>query len=600
MAIDPKFIDLLKSKNELQSVVGKYTQLEQKGDNYWARCPLPGHSERTPSFCVNGYGQFFKCFGCGRGGDVINFIMEMESLPYIDAVKYLAERAGLQLPDSVNDERKTDEAYKKKDALLSILKDTAMFYVSNLRSGKAAEFEKYIEKRGLTKSTVTKFGIGVSLDYDSLPAYLLEKGYKVEDMIAAGVVREQTFENGRKKLSDFEAKRLVFPIINAMGEVIAFGGRVLEKTDFGKYKNTKETFLFVKNKTLYNINRVKKLRSKGPLPYVIMVEGYMDTISLSEAGFENVVASMGTSLTREQARLLKRYTENVYISYDGDFAGQSANVRGLEILSNEGLTVKVITLPDGLDPDDVIKKYGAEGYRKLIEEAVPLIDYKLQLAKKACLDGSADGKRKYIAEAIKIIEKVPAQAEREDLVKSVSKDTGITYQSIMRDLDKSAITQVIEQEQPKIKHSEGALEKAERYILARVMLSEKKPLPNDFSLSEIPFTDKYRVELAEYLTELITAGVEIKPSLSVDFMEDDEGKEEAENILLEMDSQSLLKEKDDRMLFDCRRTLLRARTEKNIEELKALVDSETDIEKRNELLRKIMKETQRLKTLQLC
>ncbi|MDD6926986.1 MAG: DNA primase [bacterium] len=598
MAIDPKFIELLKAKNDIVEVVSKYTPLEQKGENYWARCPLPGHSERTPSFCVNSYGQFFKCFGCGRGGNVINFIMETETLSFFEAVKFLSDRAGLELPDNVKEEKKNDEQYKKKATLLSILKDTALFYVANLRSGKATEHEKYIKKRGLSPSTITKFGIGASLDYDGLPGYLKSKGYRYEDMIAAGVVTEKEF-NGEKRYSDFEAKRLIFPIINAMGEVIAFGGRVLEKTDFGKYKNTKETFLFVKNKTLYNINRIKKMRSKGAIPSVIMVEGYMDAISLSEAGFENVVASMGTSLTKEQARLLKRYTENVYISYDGDFAGQSANVRGLEILKNEGLNVKVITLPDGLDPDDLIKKSGAEAYQKLIEEALPLIDYKLKLLYDKYMDKTDEGKRKYVSEAIKVIETVPLESEREDLVKKVSAQTKITFQSIMRDIEKSSETQVIEQKQEKIPKSETALEQAERFILARVLISEKFPLPGDFILGSIPFTDKYRMEISIHLQQLMSAKIPIKPSFIVDFMEDEEGKEEARNILMQLDLKNLMKDDEDRFLKDSVRFIKRDRIEKKITELVSMAEKETDIEKRNEIMRMIIDEKNRLKRTNL-
>lgn len=593
MAIDPKFIELLKAKNDLVDVVSKYTPLEQKGENYWARCPLPGHSERTPSFCVNSYGQFFKCFGCGRGGNVINFIMETESLSFIEAVKYLAERAGLQLPDNVYEERKNDEQYQKKAVLLSILKDSAKFYVANLRSGKAEEHEKYIQKRGLSPSTLTKFGIGASLDYDELPRYLESKGYRYEDMIAAGVVTEKEFD-GKKRYSDFEAKRLIFPIINAMGEVIAFGGRVLEKTDFGKYKNTKETFLFVKNKTLYNINRIKKLRGQGAIPSIIMVEGYMDTISLSEAGFENVVASMGTSLTKEQARLLKRYTENVFISYDGDFAGQTANVRGLEILKNEGLNVKVVTLPDGLDPDDVIKKFGADGYKKLLDEALPLIEYKLKLLYNKYMNGTDEGKRKYVAEAEKVIETVQLESERENLVKIVSSQTKITFQSIMRDIEKSAITQVNEEKQEVVQRNETAIEKAERFILARVLLSEKFPLPKDFILGAIPFTDKYRMEISAYLQQLISEKIEIKPSLIVDYMEDEGGKEEARTILIQLDL-NLMKTDPDKFLYDSVNCIMCDRSEKKIKELVSLAENEKDIEQRNKIMRMIVDEQKRMK-----
>jgi len=596
MAIEPKFIEELKNKNDIIDVVSRYCTLTQKGGGYWACCPLPGHNERTPSFCVNQYGQFFKCFGCGRGGDVISFIMEMESLPYIDAVKFLAEKVDMELPQSFKEERRTSEEYKKKDTLLSILKDTAKFYVANLRSGRATAHEEYIKKRGLSKETVTAFGLGASLDYDALPEYLRSKGYSLEDAVAAGVVSERQTDDGRTQYSDFEAKRLVFPIINAMGEVIAFGGRVLEKTDFGKYKNTKETNLFIKNKSLYNINRIKKLKSAGPIKEIIMVEGYMDTISLCSAGFENVVASMGTSLTKEQARLLKRYTENVLICYDGDFAGQAANIRGLEILKAEGLNVKVVSLPDGMDPDDVIRNYGADGYRKCLDEAMPLIDFKLKILKDKFLNGTAEGRRRYISEAVKVIGTSTSDAEKEELLKTISKQTGITYQSIRRDMEKAPKTQENPQVAPVERPAAGRLVQAERYVLARVISSNKRPLPESFILGEMRFTDAHRMEISAYISDFLSSGMEIKPSLLYDYMGED-GRTEAEEIIMLLGSQLMEGDKEDKFFTDCVRLIKKEELEQKLNRLKAQAENETDTEKRLEITRDIMKTTMQLRMM---
>ena len=238
-------------------------------------------------------------------------------------------------------------------------------------------------------------------------------------------------KNGR--LIDSQGGRLIFPIINAFDEVVGFGGRLLEKSDFAKYKNTKETMVFNKSKTLYNVNLLKKLKRTQTIKEVIVVEGYMDTISLYQAGFHNVVASMGTSLTKDQARLVKRYTENVLISYDGDFAGQKADLRGLEILKDENLNVRVVPMPEGLDPDDVAKQ-GADAYQACLDAAMPLIDYKIHsLERKYDLKRSED-KRAFRAEALKVVRTAESESEKEDLLKMLHAKTDVSYQSLERDL----------------------------------------------------------------------------------------------------------------------------------------------------------------------
>lgn len=496
MSIDKQFIEQLKSKNDIVDVISAYCQLEKRGGSYWARCPLPGHMEKTPSFSVNPVGQFFKCFGCGRGGDVISFIMEIESLNYVEAIRYLAQRAGMEMPDVTTVDTEEQEKQRlRRETCLAILKDAAHFYVDNLRLPEAEPYLKYLESRNFDMKTVRRFGMGASLDFSSLPKYLLSKGYKKEDMLYCGVVSERA-ETG--EISDFEGKRLIVPIIDNVGNVIAFGGRVLEKKpDAMKYKNTRETAIFVKNKTLYNVNNLKKLkREKGDLPYVIMVEGYMDVIALSTFGFPNVVASMGTSLTQEQAKLLLRYTDTVIVSYDGDSAGQRATIRGLDIFKNAGLKVKVISIPDGLDPDEFVKERGAAAYQNLVDKALPLIDFKLEYLANKYNVKTVDGKRDYINEALKVVAESESEVEQEDLLKRLSAKTRVTFEALKRGFEKKDVSGVrIEADEER--EVVSAQVKAERYILYSFFMNAEHAKLDD--IYDIEFADDKRQVLLQFV-----------------------------------------------------------------------------------------------------
>ena len=301
---------------------------------------------------------------------------------------------------------------------------------------------------------------------------------------------------------------------------MAFGGRVMEKTDFAKYKNTRETIVFNKRKNLYNINLLKKLKREQAVNEVIMVEGYMDTISLYQAGFKNVVASMGTSLTTEQARLIRRYTDKVYISYDGDFAGQSADLRGLEILKAENLTVRVVPLPDGQDPDDVAKE-GAAAYQKCLDAAVPLIDYKLLAAGRKYDLKKSDEKRAFVAEALKIVREAETASEREELLKQLRDKTGITLQSLERDLSDLPAAQAQSETAATKEAEEGGdkFQRAERFILAAKLFSA--PYAKDFDLNHISFTDETRKTIAKYVLTCEENGEKIRPSDLFDVLEAD-------------------------------------------------------------------------------
>ncbi len=513
MADFDRFMQELKAKNDIVDVIGSYVAIDRKGGNHWACCPF--HHERTPSFAVNQSEQFYHCFGCGESGDVVKFVKEMESTDFMGAVRILAARVKMEVPESNMDTEESVRKKKKRDAMAAILLDSARFYRANLFSGdrRADAHLQYIADRKMSPSTVKQFGIGASLDYKGLGEFLAGKGYSRQDILDSGVLIED--KNGR--LIDAQAERLIFPIINNMDEVIGFGGRFLGKTDFAKYKNTKETMLFNKRNTLYNINLLKKLKREKPITSVIIVEGYMDTISLYQAGFKNVVASMGTSLTKEQARLIKRYTENVYISYDGDFAGQKADLRGLEILDGEHLKVLVVPMPDGLDPDDVAKQ-GADAYQKCLDAAMPLVDYKLHAIERKYDLSRTEEKRAFVKESLGIVATTESSAVREDLLKKLRDKTGLTYQSLERDLEHA-----LKEEKKTTEDSVGAeikiaevasgvdkIGKAERFILAAKLFSAD--YAKGFSIKRLHFGNSVHARIAEYIADREEKGERIRPA----------------------------------------------------------------------------------------
>lgn len=490
--IDKEFIRTLKEKVNIVEIAESYFSMEKKGVNFWACCPF--HHEKTPSFAINEVGQFFHCFGCGESGDVIRLVSEMESLDFMGAVKMLAERAQIPLPELAEDDGRAAALKKKKETLLKILNDCAHFYLNNLSSGKADAHVNYILNRQIPANMVRTFGLGASLNYDDLPRYLLSKGYSRQDIIESGTVNEA---NGR--LSDAQGGRLIFPIINSYGEVIAFGGRVLQKTKFGKYVNTKDTLVFTKRNNLYNINLVKKLKRTTAVKEIIMVEGYMDVISLYSAGFKNVVASMGTALTQEQARLLKRYVDTVYISYDGDAAGQKANLKGMDILKDEGLNVKVVPLPEGLDPDDVIKQHGTEGYQKCLDSAMPLIDYKLKVLKRNFDVSKTEDKRKFVSEALEIVRTSETATEQEELLKQLHVETGVSLDALKNDLEAKRPEKPVQKiEQPtQRKDSADATQKASRFVIAGLLFGED--YAKDVDISSIKFVNDAHIIIAKYI-----------------------------------------------------------------------------------------------------
>ena len=584
--LDFRFMQELKQKNDIIEVIARYVALDKKGNTHWACCPF--HHEKTPSFAVNQADQFYHCFGCGVSGDVVKFVQEIESTDFMGAVRILAGRAKMAVPESNFDTEKAAEMKKKRDQMSAIMLDSARFYLSNLYSGddRAQAHLAYIQNRKLSPTTVKKFGLGASLDFYGLPDYLAGKGYSRQNLLDCGVLGET--KNG--KLIDAQGGRLIFPIINAFDEVVAFGGRLLEKSDFAKYKNTKETLLFNKSKTLYNINLLKKLKRKQPIQNVIMVEGYMDTISLYQAGFENVVASMGTSLTKEQARLVKRYSDTVLISYDGDFAGQKADLRGLEILNDEHLTVRVVPMPDGLDPDDVVKK-GKDEYQKCLDAAMPLIDYKIHALERKYDLSATEDKRKFVAGALKVVASADSESVKEELLKKLRDKTGISYHALERDLQRAAKDTAVDDTpteplQNKIAEvASGAAQtvKAVRFILAAKLFNAA--YAKAFDVNGLSFSEHSHRVIADYIVKQEQSGERIRPSELFEMLDEDDSELSA---IFDLNYEDKLSgEIAARFFSDSVRSIQRAEKEKTLARLNEEYANETNEEKRKEIAKKI-------------
>lgn len=392
MAIPEEIINEIKYRNDIENVISPYVNLKRRGKNLVGLCPF--HNEKTPSFTVYPENGSFYCYGCGIGGDVFSFVRQIENLDYIEAVKLLAERSGVVLPQDGYD----DSMQKLKNTVFEINRETAKFYHSYLMSPQGKWALDYLTERGLALSTIKHFGLGAAPDsWDSLINHLKQKGFTISDMIQANVVGKSQ----RGSYYDRFRKRVMFPIINIRGKVIGFSGRAMpgEDKSGAKYVNTSDTPVYKKSENLFAMNFAKNHCDER----VILVEGNMDVISLHQAGFENAVAALGTSFTAEQAKLLSRYTKEIVLMLDADSAGQKAMKRAGEILQNTGLEVRVVLLPDGKDPDEYIKKHGAARFKALIEGAVSEIEYKLLTAVEGIDTNSDDGKLQYLSRAVEII-----------------------------------------------------------------------------------------------------------------------------------------------------------------------------------------------------
>ena len=477
-------IDEVISQNDIVDVVSEYVTLKKSGRNFVGLCPF--HREKTPSFCVSLDKQIFKCFGCSEGGNVISFIMKIENLDFWESVELLAERAGIDLTryeQSSKMPSNTKEIKNLKETMFNINRDVGIYYHDNLVDILNEDnnlVKEYVKKRHFDNKTLTRFGIGFANGKIPLFDYLQKKGYTKEEILKAGIL----VENDKGKIYDRYYSRLIFPIFDIRDRIVAFGGRVLDNS-LPKYVNSPENEIYHKGKTLYLMNFAKRNRQER----IIIVEGYMDAIALQKSGFDNAVASLGTALTDDQARLLKKYTDNVIICYDQDAAGQNATLRGLDILNKRGLNVKVLKLdkPDVKDPDEYINKYGKERFKNCIDNSISLVEFKVAMLEKNLDQNNIDSKIWFLTKTAEVLASIDNDIEREIYINKISEKYNIGTGPIIKEIEKNkhqkqeVVALDMQALTRKIHLTTSLRKKQEQYIIALLLSHDKKIQEKIFS-----------------------------------------------------------------------------------------------------------------------
>lgn len=456
-----EWLQELKRKSDLVSIASNYLRLEQKGRRFWACCPF--HNEKTPSFSINAEDGIYYCFGCKESGDVIKFVEKMENIDFYDAVKLLADKAGMQVPELETSEE-AGKKQKLKERLLEALSLAQKHYEENLYSKDAIEAQQYIKKRKFTRRELIDFKIGYSKDWTDIVDYLHQKGFSDYELVTAGICGKKN-----DRVFDVLAGRLVFPIFNAFNECIGFSARALQKTDFAKYKNTAETPVFQKGKVVFGINLLKKLKQQEGLDKIIQVEGQMDVIAMHKGGFKNTVACMGTALTKDHIQELKRYSKNIVLCFDNDGAGEKATLRAIELFRGEGVDLKVASLHGGKDADEVLNNLGSEELEKMIDNAEPYMNFLISYYKKQYDLSKPEEKGKFVKAILAEIKKLELDIEREPYLDIVRDLTLIPIEVLRRDLGGKIKVEEPKKEKEEIKSVEGGNSKAVEFILSSLL-----------------------------------------------------------------------------------------------------------------------------------
>ena len=431
-----EIVEEVRSRTDIVDLIGSYVRLQKKGGSYMGLCPF--HNEKSPSFSVHAGRQIYHCFGCGAGGNAFTFVMEYENFTFVEALKYLAERSGVKLPE-IEYSEDAKRAADLKSRLLEVNKLAAKFFYVQLKSEQGRPAYDYFKKRGLTDETIVKFGLGYSCKYPSnLYKYLKQKGYEDSFLKDSGLVFLDEQWGGRDKFRD----RAMFPIMDTNNRVIAFGGRIMGDGE-PKYLNSPETKVFDKSRNLYGLNYAKHSRK----PYMLICEGYMDVISLHQAGFTNAVATLGTALTGLQANLISRYVKEVYLTYDSDGAGTKAALRAIPIMKEAGISVKVVNMKPYKDPDEFIKNLGAEEYQKRIDNAVSSFFFELQVLEQGFQMEDPEQKTKFFHEAAKKLVGFSDEIERSNYEEAVARQYRIDYDMLHKLVNKYGSQMIVVQGQ---------------------------------------------------------------------------------------------------------------------------------------------------------
>ncbi len=526
MALSEDFIYQLRLGNPIEDVISSYTSLRKHGST--SKCLCPFHSEKTPSCTIYNDTQSFYCFGCGAGGDVISFIKRIENLSYMEAVRFLAERAGIAMPEY----NQNDDSARKKARTYEINRETAKFYFRYLLSGPDKRGLKYFSERKLLPQTIKKYGLGYAPDqWHALRDHLRSLGFRDEEMVTADVCKYS-----EKGCYDNFRGRVMFPIIDLRGNVIAFGGRIIEGTG-PKYVNSADTPVFKKSRNLFSLNHAKGSASKK----LILAEGYMDVISINQAGFENVVATLGTALTPEQARLMSQYASEVIISYDSDAAGQAATQKAINLLSAAGVNTRILTIPDAKDPDEYIKKFGSTRFRLLLDEAGDAVSFELEKCKTGLNLSEESDKYTFLKKAVAVISSLEDSLQRDVYISKISREAGINidvlYEQVKHAVrNKRNLKQKLEWESAKRSLAQrdeinpeaakySSQSKAEEFIILYLIKNPDKLNSALQRITSEDFVTQFNRKVFETVAEAIKTSAEFSLSLlSENFTDAEMGK----------------------------------------------------------------------------
>jgi DNA primase len=458
-----ELLEEVRSRNDIVDIISQYVTLKRKGRNFFGLCPF--HNEKSPSFSVSPDKQIFKCFGCGKGGNVFHFLMNAENISFVEAVQILAERANIELPKNSGDE--DEKQVQLKNEVYKVNEAAAMFYHETLYKPTSKIAQEYVKKRKLGNNTLKAFLIGYAPMNNELFNHLKSKGFSIEAMLASNLI-------GRSEKGIFYDKfkhRLMIPIQDVRNRYIAFGGRVLDDSK-PKYINSPEDIVYSKGRNLFGLN-VAKRNSNGMIKEILIVEGYMDAISLYQRGITNVVASLGTALTDAQGRLLRRNAEKVILGYDADGAGQTAILRGMDILKNLGVDIRVLQISDAKDPDEYVIKYGADKFKKCMEDAISVVEFKVKILKQTLDLNNTNDKIKFLNEIAKTLASVDNSMEREVYIDKIGKTYGISTEAIQSEINKLTNK---EPDKKKIENTSVIIKKNEEKTIDENVLRREKML----------------------------------------------------------------------------------------------------------------------------
>ena len=590
MRYSDEIIEEVRQTNDIVDIISQYVHLKRSGRNFFGLCPF--HNEKSPSFSVSPDKQIFHCFGCGVGGNVFTFLQKIEGISFVEAVQTLAERSNIQLPTLQNSADSYKEELKSK--VYKVNEFTAQFYHENLYKPEAKIAQEYIKKRKLTNNTLKSFRIGFSGKFDELYRELKKQGFEDTEILESGLVNKN--DNG--KYIDRYRNRLMFPICDARGRVIAFGGRVLDDSK-PKYINSPENVVYSKGRNLFGLNVAKK----GDTKKLLIVEGYMDVISLHQRGITNVVAPLGTALTQQQGWLLRKNAEQIILSFDSDEAGLTAKIRALDILQNMGCDIRILQMEGAKDPDEYIIKYGNVRFKALIEKAISVVEFKVKVLKKDIDLENVNDKIKFLNEIAKLMSKIDNTIEREVYIEKIAKEYDISKEAIYAEVNKLTYKNEksqtsLEKNKPVIKHQKIEKNEINEEIRRRENTIISILLTGEISIYQIikqnikieDFKDDTNKKIAQVIYEEFDKG-----NNNINAIIDNLGEEEQNHITEIMAEDYGLNDNIEKAIDDVIKGNERDKLYEKREELSKLMNSDISKEQKDKILVEIMEITNKLK-----